>query len=394
MSKRKTKKVEAPAPINEKDGISENDVPKLPFEERGQPADGERPASIEERLFNLHESEILGEREERAAETHALAERGKALPRDEDGNINAAALNEDDMPEVADEDEDWEDLDQTDDSEPASETEEADEPETEDADESSEFDLAELEGAPPELRDAWNELMEEWGDRPVPVREDGEWKAAPLSELQRGYIAQRTTTQRFQEAAEKRKEADATLEAAAQAATAYADRLEVVGDNMTPEQQQELRQARAFRQQAVGRLFNQSQAATRQAMESGAVDPAWSDPERLQADMREMEETALSYGFSPQQVGSIHSLPEIQLLRDAMLYRRAKANTESAKAGGAKSPSKNRPLQPGGRKVPGGEDGRAKLNRKKVGQLREKLRHSGRPEDAAALLSQVMPEDF
>lgn len=102
--------------------------------------------------------------------------------------------------------------------------------------------------------------------------------------------------------------------------------------------------------------------------------PSWKDPAKAQAEQREIADMAVShYGYRPEELSDLQDGRALLILRDAMLYRKSLALAK-AKPGNPPAPVRAgaAPTTPG--------------NERSEREAMQRLRRSGRDEDAVALL--------
>ncbi len=163
------------------------------------------------------------------------------------------------------------------------------------------------------------------------------------------------------EAAEKLKESDPQK---------YAEALAAV-----QQKELELQQLATLAQQQA----REYQVRYQQTMEQRLVKaiPEWSDPIVRQREAAELIAWARKQGVADQQLAAIQDPLLLAMMRDAMRYREAEKKVKQAK----KAPTKKAPVLKTKRPA-GPQSKKAKAEK----ELRQRLRKSGRLEDAAELL--------
>lgn len=245
------------------------------------------------------------------------------------------------------------------------------------------------------------------------VTVDGAQKEVTLDELTRGYAGQEYIQKGMTDAAQKRKEAEATqAEVQNQQAALNQERQNLQAliqgiqqDGLTAPVEPSLqmatddplgfieakarydhdkgiydqKMAQINHQQAQASALTEQQEAARLEAEKAKLHqaiPAFADPEKAPALASKMRETAANFGFSEAEVGGITDARMLQVLHDAMLYRQNMAQSEKV----TEKVAKARPVvKPKGAKV----QDQSTIKRE---EQRKAFRKSGRIEDAAALI--------
>lgn len=133
-------------------------------------------------------------------------------------------------------------------------------------------------------------------------------------------------------------------------------------------------------EETLEKLKVQAQSAREQLLE--AV-PEWKDPEKLKAGQAELLEFGKSLGYSDEDMYSIMDPRAILMMRDAMLYRRAKSKTKPSvqeKIAAAKTKA----VKPGAKPPKGQAASKGKLD------ARKKLAKTGRVDDAASVMMEFV----
>lgn len=227
----------------------------------------------------------------------------------------------------------------------------------------------------------------------------------------------RVVTQRTQEAAEQRKAAEASLQAVNTERAQYTQNLQVLAALVAPElaQYQQIDMARlaaenpaqyvqldaqkkalearigaiqqqfaavqqrqaAEQQQNIGQLLARERQAAVEKM------PEFGDPVKAPKLVKDISDTALSYGFTPDEVGRLVDHRLLLMARDAMLYRQGQTARATAQAKVA-TPAPPRVQQPGTPAQPG--DARTRQIREVIGRFNQ----TGSERDAAKLLEFIL----
>lgn len=120
-----------------------------------------------------------------------------------------------------------------------------------------------------------------------------------------------------------------------------------------------------------------------QALKLQAAVPEWKDTKRMGSDLEEVTEHLIStYGLKREEIEHLTDHRDWLVARDAMLYRRLQAKKPDLVQKVRQLP---RTMAPGGSS--GADRGAAARAAQEDGQLMERLRQTGRIEDAAPLIS-------
>lgn len=214
---------------------------------------------------------------------------------------------------------------------------------------------------------------------------DGEEMEVTLEEAVAGYQRHADYTRKTEEVARTREEAESMREQ-------YAGALEMVmttlGNALSPEEQQAVVQQYAgIRQQ----LAQEVQAHRAQAIpqETAALEEAlgWDDPEESQEGRRQIREYCRELGFEDDQINQVADHRVFLLAEKARRYDEIQARSEEAQKAARANRRKGRNLKPG-------VTGSQKLRRPEPSAARERLRRTGRVDDAAAVLDSILPPDI
>jgi hypothetical protein len=130
----------------------------------------------------------------------------------------------------------------------------------------------------------------------------------------------------------------------------------------------------------MAKLRTQAAAAREQLLES---IPEWKDAAKLKAGQAELLEFGKSLGYSDEDMYSIMDPRAVLMMRDAMLYRRAKSKTKPAvqeKIAAAKVKA----TKPGAKQPKGQVAVKGKVD------ARKKLAKTGRMTDAASVMMEFV----
>ena len=251
-------------------------------------------------------------------------------------------------------------------------------------------------------------------DPVVTVKVDGKERQVPMSEVLKGYQLAQASSERFEQAATARKEADALTAKATQERQTYANnlqRMQVQLEGALAEQQSsvdwdallqsdpveflkqkhlaERRQAALQTNYAEQRKVAEvEQAETQKAYaetlknQHGAMIakiPEWADEGKAKAGKAALGEYLIKEGFDEGAVANINDAKTVVLARKAMLYDQLMSKASAAAKRVATLPTKVE--RPGVGDSPG-------LDRR--GSAYQRLNKSGRVEDAAAVFASLL----
>lgn len=250
-------------------------------------------------------------------------------------------------------------------------------------------------------------------DPTVTVKIDGRDVEVKLSELKRGYQKDASANQRFEQAAELRKQADAETQKAQADRRVYAENLQrmqaqLEGALQTQQQtdwdallqsdpveylrQQRLAQERqALLQRTYAERQNLAQADQAErltAHQNYLVEqsnvlldklPEWRDESKAKAEQAALREYLLSQGYNNQSVDSVSDAKAVILARKAMLFDQMMVKAQAAQKKVSTLPTKVE--RSGTGESPG-------LDRRTAAF--QKLSKSGRVEDAAAVFAGIL----
>ena len=238
------------------------------------------------------------------------------------------------------------------------------------------------------------------------VKVDGEMREVTLDELKRDYSGQQAIQNRFQEAAQLKKQAEAEIQQAQQyqqqlmqmyqqaqqgiMAPPQAPSQELAQDDPIEYMQQRAKYEADVQvyqqQQAQYQALQQQQQQQTQEQERLFVEeqakiirdkiPELADPEKGQAHWQALMNVGREYGFSDAEIAATQDARYIEMANDAMKYRRILANRKKADA---KSKKAKPVVKAGAKKV---ADPQGSAMRKQ----QQRLQKSGRIEDAIDLI--------
>lgn len=251
------------------------------------------------------------------------------------------------------------------------------------------------------------------------VKVDGEEIEVTLDEALAGYQRQQAFTKKTQALAEERNALQTEAQATVQARQEYLDRLEIVEKALTggatepdwaqvkkdnPAKYAEMRTAWQERQEQLSSLQAEQQRVrkeqkdaletererilTAEAERLEAAIPEWAaDPDAKRTEQSKIVQFAQNtYGFTPDDLGSVVDHRVILLLRDAMKYQDLQAQGEAVKQVAKERRRKSPTLQPGSPKA------RAGKKQAKAASARKRLAKSGRIDDAAATFFEMFDD--
>ncbi len=273
------------------------------------------------------------------------------------------------------------------------------------------------------LEDEWDEDedYEEGDEEPelYSVKVDGEERQVTLEELLSGYSYQAHNTRTAQQLAEERKAIESETAEMRESRDRYAERLQKVEEVLNSAAPQEpdwevlqkenpdqfaVEYAKWQRHQQQLQAVQAEQDRVRQDQEKDFLGqlqayraeegskllnavPAWKDPDKLKSATAEIREFALSRGFTDAELEQVIDHRAVLMMRDAMLYNRAKkGGKQKLEARGKRRSGKTLP--------PGTRRPRGKKPPRRVQEARRNVRSSGRLKDATEFLRHVLPDDI
>ena len=242
---------------------------------------------------------------------------------------------------------------------------------------------------------------------------NGQELQVPLDELISGYQKGSSFTQKSQALADERKNFEATAQAVQQERQSYATVLQQLRAQMEAAQQPnvdwdrlerenpvqwlKLKQVERDRQAQV-HAVQEEQVRMQQIFEQQSSQelhqrlgseralilekiPEWSDPDVQATEQRQLAEFGRSIGFSDQELDTVYDHRALIVLRDAWRYNQL---TNGKKVRSVKSKIKNAKS--------GGKQMSKRMRSRKAKAQRQKLRETGKVDDAAALLGAILTE--
>ena len=260
--------------------------------------------------------------------------------------------------------------------------------------------------------DATEEAQTE-DDPVVTVKVDGKDIEVKLSELKGSYQKDKSSTQRFEQAAELRKQADAQTQQAQAERQAYAQKLqgmqvaleaalqqhqqtdwnallqtdpvEYLKQQRLATERQALYQRTLQERQQIAALDQAEQAKAYQAHLSKQQEdllaklPEWKDEKKAQADKAALRDYLMNQGFDEQAVASVTDAKAVVMARKAMLYDEMVSKASAAAKKVSTLPTK---VERAGNGQNPGLDRRTSAF--------QTLSKSGRVEDAAAVFAGLL----
>lgn len=304
-----------------------------------------------------------------------------------------------------DEHEEVENLPEQDDADEQPEEEGLQATETDETDESEEVEELDEDEAP--------EPQAEEPQR-FTVKVDGEETEVTLEELRAGYSRQSDYTRKTQEIAQQRKTIEQEIQAAREERERYAKQLEELAtlqpQVQEPSQEQwealyrenpvewvrqrelwreskEKREKLVREQQQVAFQQQQEQAqklqqtVTEERQKLVEAIPEWRDPEVAKREIGEIRRFAMDAGFTENEVAQIYDHRAVKVLHDAVRYRQL-MNKQAALT----------PMKPKSPKTapPGASATPAEQQSASAKKLKQRLRETGRLQDAAALMENML----
>jgi hypothetical protein len=245
------------------------------------------------------------------------------------------------------------------------------------------------------------------GDQLFTVKVDGETMEVTLDEALRGYMRQEAFTRKTQATAEQRKAVEAEIESFRSERDAVVQRFQeaaAVIQAMSPPEpdwnkvqtqdptamkqfaawQAHQQKIQSVKQTVQDALFAQAQEMEntnkaqleREAEKLQSAIPEWVDDTVATVERQKLSRYAMqTYGYTPDDLGSIVDHRAVVVLRKAMLYDDMMAR----KDGSRPKPKKSKNLKPGSTKP------RSDGKKKSASKARERLSRSGSVDDAAEL---------
>lgn len=123
--------------------------------------------------------------------------------------------------------------------------------------------------------------------------------------------------------------------------------------------------------------------------------PEWQDEETAKAEKRALAEYATStYGFTKQDLESVVDHRIMLILRKAQKYDELTSEGQKNLEGKRKKGSRKKTLKPGGKSSSRRRPKRSKRSRDRQRKARESLAQTGRTDHAAAAIEEMLGEDF
>lgn len=235
----------------------------------------------------------------------------------------------------------------------------------------------------------WEALSEKLGVEAdaisVTVKVNGEDQEVPLSEALNGYTRQADYTRKTQQLAERRQELEGALEASAVRLQALDN---IFAQAMTPQQLQQVGAAyqRVLAERAALEAHHLETEVLPAEHKALADALGWESEDDVSEGKARLAEAAISQGFDPDDLSNVTDHPLLVLLDKAARYDEMQAQMEDSKASARSKRRKGRNLKPG-------TTGSQKRRPSKLSEARQRVRRTGRVEDAAAALDSILPGD-
>lgn len=254
-------------------------------------------------------------------------------------------------------------------------------------------------------------------DVTVKVKVDGQELEVTLAELRSGYSRTSDYTRKAQALAEERKAFQGEAETIRQERAQYAELLPLLQQQLMQQasaepdwdtlynedpieaarlerQWRKSREDQTYRLQAIQAEQQRlaQEAATDQARAIQAfveaerarlpdVIPEWKDQAVMVQEAKDLRDWAVAQGLSEQEIESLRQASHVALLRKAMLYDKGRTKVQQSKVAPKKSAKVIRP---------GSSGSQASGRPTEVKRASQRLAHSGRISDAAALLDKLI----
>lgn len=294
-----------------------------------------------------------------------------------------------------------------------------DEDEAEEADSDGDEDDDDDDTLEDEVEEEDDEATDEDAPQTFKVKVDGDEIEVTLDEALKGYQRQQAFTRKTQALAEERQTLTAEAQAAVQARQELLDQLDIVEQALTggdtepnwtqvkkdnPKQYAEIRAAWEERQEQVSSLRTRQQELReqqKQALETERNRVLSVEAERLEAaipewaadqDVARTEKQKIvqfaenTYGFTPDDLGSVVDHRVILLLRDAMKYNDLQSQGDDRKKLLKKTRRKSPTLQPGS------PSSKSKKKQSKANSARKRLAQTGRISDAESAFLEMLDD--
>lgn len=248
------------------------------------------------------------------------------------------------------------------------------------------------------------------------VKVDGEEQEVTLDEARAGYQRQKDYTRKTMALAERQKELQAKAEELTGLQASYAQQLEVVQRALqveepdwakvkrdNPKEYSDMRDAfdeRKRQLEAVQAEMQRTQADYQAQVEAArgrtleieqekltAAWPEWNDPDTAEAETQKLISAVTTYGFTPGDVAQVVDHRLVLLMRDAARWQ------DYQERQGKVTDKVRKTRKPGKTLVPGSPDRTPavkKSSKKQSKAARQKLRESGRIDDAALALTGLL----
>ena len=254
-------------------------------------------------------------------------------------------------------------------------------------------------------------------DLTIKVKVNGEEQEVTLAELRNGYSRNSDYTRKAQALAEERKAFQLEAETIRQERAQYAELLPLLQQQLMQQasaepdwdtlynedpieaarlerQWRKSREEQSYRLQAIQaeqqRLAQEQAADQARAIQAFVeeertklpeVIPEWKDQDTMVREAKELRDWALAQGLTEQDVEGLRQASHVALLRKAMLYDKGRTKVQQAKVAPKKASKVIRPGSSGSQ-----VNGRST----EVKRASQRLAHSGRISDAAALLDKLI----
>ena len=285
---------------------------------------------------------------------------------------------------------------------------EADEPEVDETEEDAEDEDTD------EQEEQDDEDEQEPEEHTFTVKVDGQELTVTLDELRNGYSRQADYTRKSQQLAEQRRAAEQELATARAEREHYQKTLQQLQQQVMAQQEQEPDWNRLYQEDPIeatrlerqwrvkkeqqARLFQEQQRLALQQQQEQAEQlrrtveenrkklfdaiPEWKDPQVATQERTALRNFLLESGFAEQEVGQIYDHRAVALARDAMRYRQQQQKRQELRPAAPKKGPKTA--------APRAASSPAESERKSARAQRQRLAQTGRVEDAAAVIANLI----
>ena len=251
--------------------------------------------------------------------------------------------------------------------------------ETEVEESEQEFDAEEDDA---ELDDDEYEPEEHQAAEAYTVKVNGEEVEVELDELKNGYSRQADYTQKSQALAEEKKTFEQARNAIVLERRQYAQLLGALQQQLNANNEPAPNFDRMYDEDPIEATQQQQmhELITAEVERLPEVIPEWKDQERAGKEREQLREYLLENGVAEDEMQALVRANHIKVLRKAMLYDQGQSRVKKAtrKASGSKTVK------------PGSRQGQVAPRSRKLKRARQRLKETGRLDDAAGLLESML----